>query len=197
MTTFYRKDFLILKTLLLWLCSRQNLILLSWPSSPMNVTKRTDYLSRDDYFMSVALLSAQRSKDPNTQVWACIVDQDKKIVWIWYNGFPMWCSDEILPRSREGNFLDTKYAYVCHGELNAITNSTKNLKGCTMYVAMFPCNECAKLIIQSGIKKIIYLIDKYAETDAVKASKIMFNQAWVQYVQLTPDKKEVTIKLSS
>ena len=160
------------------------------------VSKRNDYLGRDEYFMSVALLSAQRSKDPSTQVGACIVDPDKKIVWIWYNGFPIGCSDEILPRAREGNFLDTKYAYVCHAELNAIVNSTKNLKGCSMYVAMFPCNECAKLIIQSWIKKVVYLIDKYAETDAVKASKIMFQQAGVAYVQLTPTRKEVVISLS-
>jgi len=91
--------------------------------------------------------------------------------------------------------LETKYAYVCHAEANAILNSTKNLKGCSMYVAMFPCNECAKLIIQSGIKKIIYLNDKYAETDAVKASKIMCNQAGIEYTQLTPEKKEITLHL--
>ncbi|PJA48103.1 MAG: cytidine deaminase [candidate division SR1 bacterium CG_4_9_14_3_um_filter_40_9] len=146
--------------------------------------------------MSVALLSAQRSKDPSTQVGACIVDPDKKIVGIGYNGFPIGCSDEILPRAREGSFLETKYAYVCHGELNAIVNSTKNLKGCTLYVAMFPCNECAKLIIQSGIKKIVYLVDKYAETDAVKASKKMCDQAGIECVQLLPKKKEIIINLS-
>jgi len=161
------------------------------------VSKRTDYLGRDEYFMSVALLSAQRSKDPSTQVGACIVDPDKKIVWIWYNGFPIGCSDEILPREREGNMLDTKYPYVVHAEANAILNSTQNLKWCTMYVAMFPCNECAKLIIQSGIKKVVYLIDKYAETDAVKASKIMLQQSGVEYVQLIPQRKEILLNLSA
>jgi len=161
------------------------------------VSKRTDYLSRDDYFMSVALLSAQRSKDPSTQVGACIVTSEKKIVGTGYNGFPIGCSDEILPREREGNMLDTKYPYVVHAEANAILNSTQNLKWCTMYVAMFPCNECAKLIIQSGIKKVIYLIDKYAGTDAVKASKTMLQQSGVEYVHLIPKQKEVIIKLTS
>ncbi len=159
--------------------------------------KRTDNLTWDEYFMWVAMLSAQRSKDPSTQVGACIVDPDKKIVGIWYNGFPIWCSDEELPRAREGNFLDTKYAYVCHGELNAILNSTKSLKNCTIYVALFPCNECTKLIIQSGIREIFYLSDKYAETDSIKASKRMLDQAGILYKKLVPKRKEITISLSA
>ncbi|MBN2092338.1 dCMP deaminase family protein, partial [candidate division KSB1 bacterium] len=129
--------------------------------------KRTDYLSWDEYFMGVALLSAQRSKDPNTQVGACIVNQQKKIVGVGYNGFPMGCSDDEFPWEREGDFLDTKYPYVSHAELNAILNSVgRDLSGCSLYVALFPCNECAKAIIQSGIREVVYLSDKYAETDS-------------------------------
>lgn len=144
------------------------------------ISKRQDYLSWDEYFMGVALLSAQRSKDPNTQVGACIVNADKKIVGVGYNGFPTGCSDEELPWSREGNFLDTKYPYICHAELNAILNSiSRDLKGATVYVALFPCNECAKAIIQSGIREVVYISDKYENSDAVKASKIMFKQAGV------------------
>ncbi|NOX71404.1 MAG: dCMP deaminase family protein [Candidatus Micrarchaeota archaeon] len=146
--------------------------------------KRTDYISWDEYFMGIALLSAQRSKDPNTQVGACIV-KDKKIVGIGYNGFPMGCSDDELPWEREAeNINDTKYPYVVHAEANAIMNSTKDLHGATLYVALFPCNECAKLIIQAGIREIVFLSDKYAETDAVKASKRMLKMAGVKWRQL-------------
>ncbi len=123
------------------------------------MTKRSDYISWDEYFMGVAMLSSMRSKDPNTQVGACIVNEDRKIVGVGYNGFPTGCCDDDLPWEREGEWIDTKYPYVCHAELNAILNSIGgNLKGCTLYVALFPCNECAKAIIQSGIKKIIFLI---------------------------------------
>lgn len=144
------------------------------------ISKRLDYISWDEYFMGIALLSAQRSKDPNTQVGACIVNQDKKIVGVGYNGFPTGCSDEKLPWNREGDYLATKYPYICHAELNAILNSiSRDLKGSSIYVALFPCNECAKAIIQSGIKEVVYLSDKYKDSDAVKASKIMFEQAEV------------------
>ena len=139
-------------------------------------SKRTDYLSWDEYFMAVALLSAQRSKDPNTQVGACVANDQNKIVGVGYNGFPLGCSDDILPWAREGDLLDTKYPYVCHAELNAVLNSiSKDLRGCRIYVGLFPCNECTKVIIQAGIQEIIYLSDKYAETDAVKASKRMLD----------------------
>jgi dCMP deaminase len=142
--------------------------------------KRSDYLSWDEYFMAVALLSAQRSKDPNTRVGACIANAEKKIVGVGYNGFPIGCSDEILPWGRSGDPLDTKYPYVCHAELNAILNSIPgSLAGCVMYTALFPCNECAKVIIQSGIREVVYLSDKYAHSDSVKASKIMFDQVGV------------------
>ena len=151
--------------------------------------KRTDYITWDEYFMSVAMLSAMRSKDPNTQVGACIVNQDKKIVGTGYNGFPIGCSDDVLPWGREGNPLQTKYPFVCHAELNAILNSiSRDLRGCTLYVVMFPCNECAKAIIQSGIKEVIYRDNKYPDSDSVKASTMMLKQAGVNVRQLVLNK---------
>ena len=160
-------------------------------------SKRSTYLSWDDYFMSVALLSAQRSKDPNTQVGACIVNRQKRIVGVGYNGFPTGCSDDTLPWCREGDFLDTKYPYVCHAELNAVLNSVPgNLTGCSIYTALFPCNECAKVIIQAGICEVVFLSDKYAATDTVRASRRMFDQAGVACRQLTPAKPVVTIELT-
>jgi len=159
-------------------------------------TKRLDYLSWDEYFMSVSLLSAQRSKDPNTQVGACIASPENKIVGVGYNGFPLGCSDDELPWSRSGELLDTKYPYVCHAELNAVINSIANLAGCTIYTALFPCNECAKVIIQSGITTVVYLSDKYADTDSVRASKIMFDKAGVRYRQLEGNGKEILLRLS-
>lgn len=158
--------------------------------------KRTDYITWDEYFMGVALLSAQRSKDPNTQVGACIVNPEKKIVGVGYNGFPSGLDDDELPWSREGSFLETKYPYVCHAELNAILNSTRDLKGCSIYVALFPCNECAKAIIQSGIKEIVYLSDKYDGTDSVVASKRMLNQAGVILRRLDPKRTDIMISFT-
>jgi dCMP deaminase len=160
--------------------------------------KRNDYIRWDEYFMGVALLSAQRSKDPNTQVGACIVNPDKKIVGVGYNGFPSGCNDDELPWAREGAYLDTKYPYVCHAELNAILNSiSRDLKGCSIYVDLFPCNECAKAIIQSGIKEIVYLSDKYAGTDNVVASKRMLNQAGVVLRQLKPNLRSIDISFAA
>lgn len=147
--------------------------------------KRTDVLSWDAYFMSMAHLSAKRSKDPNTQVGACIVNQDHRVVGLGYNGFPKGCADDDFPWEREGDFLDTKYPYVVHAELNAILNSIQDLKGCTIYVSLFPCNECAKAIIQSGISCVVYESDKYDGTEANIASKKMFRDAGVELVQLT------------
>lgn len=162
----------------------------------MKCTKRNDYLSWDEYFMAVAILSAERSKDPNTQVGACIADNNNKIVGVGFNGFPKGCSDDDLPWGREGSFLETKYAYVCHAELNSILNSiSKNLEGARLYVALFPCNECAKVIIQTGIKEIIFLSDKYSDTNAVKASKIMFNMAGVTYRKFSPKRKIIKIDM--
>ena len=146
--------------------------------------KREHVLSWDEYFMGVAHLSAMRSKDPSTQVGAVIVDQEHKVVGIGYNGLPIGCSDDEFPWDREGGMLETKYAFVVHAELNAILNSTRDLHGCTLYVSLFPCNECAKAIIQSGIRKIVYEDDKYAAADNVIASKKMLNAAGVELVRL-------------
>ncbi len=158
--------------------------------------KRTGYLSWDEYFMSVALLSAQRSKDPNTQVGACVASPDNKIVGVGYNGFPWGCSDDELPWAREGKYLDTKYPFVCHAELNAVLNSTApDLKGCKIYVGLFPCNECTKVIIQAGIGEIIYLSDKYAESDSVRASKLMLDISGTKYRQFSGEAREVSLQL--
>jgi dCMP deaminase len=157
--------------------------------------KRQDYISWDEYFMGVALLSAKRSKDPSTQVGACIVSDKNKIVGAGYNGFPMGCDDDEFPWDKEGDFLHTKYAYVCHAELNAILNNIgMDLKGCKIYTALFPCNECSKAIIQSGITEVIYLSDKYSGTDPSKASKMMLNKAGVKYRKV--ESKVMDIRLS-
>lgn len=148
--------------------------------------KREDYINWDEYFMGVALLSAKRSKDPNTQVGACIVTEDKRIVGLGYNGLPRGCSDDEFPWERDGEFLNTKYPFVCHAELNAILNSTRSLKDCIIYVALFPCHECSKAIIQSGIKEIVFLSDKYNGTDSDLASKRMLDAAGVTYRKLKP-----------
>lgn len=156
--------------------------------------KRKDYISWDEYFMGIALLSAKRSKDPSTQVGACIVNPLNKIVGIGYNGFPIGCSDDELPWARESeNMNETKYPYVVHAEANAILNSTKDLHGARMYVALFPCNECTKLIIQSGIKEIIYLSDKYKDTPPVLASKKMLKMAGVTFRQLKLEDSKIEI----
>lgn len=131
--------------------------------------------------MGVALLSARRSKDPSTQVGACIVNDKNKIVGAGYNGLPLGCSDDEFPWSKQGEFLDTKYPYVCHAELNAILNNIgMDLRGCKIYTALFPCNECTKAIIQAGITEVIYLSDKYKSTDPAKASRLMLERAGVR-----------------
>ena len=157
--------------------------------------KRTGYLSWDEYFMAVALLSSQRSKDPNTQVGACVANRENKIVGVGYNGFPLGCSDDDLPWARTGDFLDTKYPYVCHAELNAVLNSiSRDLRGCRIYVGLFPCNECTKVIIQAGIEEIIFLSDKYADTDIVKASKRMLDTSPnITYRQLITDRVSLSL----
>lgn len=163
--------------------------------------KNTNYISWDEYFMGVALLSAKRSKDPNTQVGACIVSgpdcnglNGNTILSVGYNGLPLGCSDDEFPWERDGEFLETKYPFVVHAELNAILNAQgKSLVNSKLYVALFPCNECAKAIIQSGIKEVVYLSDKYADTDIVKASKKMFNAAGVKLTQLKPQSSSLTI----
>ena len=157
--------------------------------------KRTDYISWDEYFMGVALLAAMRSKDPNTQVGACIVNKDNVILSTGYNGFPKGCSDDEFPWEREGE--ETKYPYVVHAELNAILNSGgKDLRGASIYVALFPCNECAKAIIQSGIGEVVYLSDKYANTDATLASKRMLTTAGVKLRCLKPAISSITLDMT-
>ena len=147
--------------------------------------KRLDYISWDEYFMGVAVLSGMRSKDPNTQVGACIVSQDNKILSMGYNGFPNGCSDDEFPWAREGEMLSTKYVYTVHSELNAILNFRGgSLAGSKLYVSLFPCNECAKAIIQSGIKKVIYESDKYDGTEGNTASKKMLREAGVELIQI-------------
>ena len=156
--------------------------------------KRQDYISWDEYFMGIAMLSAKRSKDPNTQVGACIVNQNNKIMSVGYNGFPLGCSDEDFPWERSGDDYDTKYPYVCHAELNAILNNAGgNLKGCKIYVALFPCNECAKAIIQCGISEVIYLSDKYADTWGTHVSKRMITAAGVKLTKIKLDHDDLTI----
>ena len=161
------------------------------------MAKREGYLCWDDYFMSVALLSGKRSKDPSTQVGACIVNKNNIIESIGYNGLPKGCSDDEFPWEKEGEMLNTKYPFVVHAELNAILNAKgKDLSGCKIYVALFPCNECAKAIIQSGISEVVYLSDKYSNTDSVKASKMMFKCAGVELRQLVPSYKEINLSLN-
>ena len=154
--------------------------------------KREDVLTWDEYFMGLAHLSAKRSKDPSTQVGAVIVSKDHRVVGIGYNGFPNGCSDDEFPWDREGEFAQTKYPFVVHAELNAILNSNSDLRGCSIYVSLFPCNECAKAIIKSGISRIVYESDKYADTDGTKASKRMLKAAGVQLEQL-PYQMELSI----
>ncbi len=154
--------------------------------------KRMDYLSWDEYFMGVAILSGMRSKDPSSQVGACIVSQDNKILSMGYNGFPMGCSDDEFPWEREGDALHTKYYYVTHSELNAILNYRGgSLDGAKLYVTLFPCNECAKAIIQAGIKTIVYDSDKYDGTSEVIASKRMLDAAGVRYYKYNRTGREI------
>ena len=157
--------------------------------------KRADYINWDQYFMGIALLSAERSKDPSTQVGACIVGEDNRILSVGYNGMPEGCDDDDMPWGRDGAALDTKYIFVCHAELNAILNyrGTGSMKGAKVYVTLFPCNECAKAIIQSGIKEIIYLSDKYASTDSTIASKKMFDMTGVKYRQYEMAERDITL----
>lgn len=157
--------------------------------------KRNDYINWDEYFMMIAKVSALRSKDPNTQVGACIVNNDKKIVSCGYNGAPTGFDDDVMPWAREGDFINTKYAYVCHAELNAILNANTDLRGTTIYVDLFPCNECAKAIIQAGIKKVIYLSDKYNGTDGNIVAKKLFDECGIEYEQFQEKNKTYTIKL--
>ena len=159
--------------------------------------QREDYINWDEYFMGVAFLSARRSKDPNTQVGACIVSQDNKILSMGYNGFPNGCSDEDFPWNRESaDPYDNKYYYSTHSELNAILNYRGgSLEGSKLYVTLFPCNECAKALIQSGIRKIIYAEDRYAATSAIRASKRMLRAAGVEFYPYEPSGRRIELDL--
>ena len=158
--------------------------------------KRDDYLSWDEYFMGIAALSALRSKDPSTQVGACIVNEEKRILSMGYNGMPRSCSDDEFPWDKNESALNSKYLYVCHAELNAILNcASGNVRGCTVYTTLFPCNECAKAIIQSGIAEVVYMSDKYADSDSVLASKRMFTTAGVKFREYNISGKSLELKL--
>lgn len=162
----------------------------------MRSRKRQDYITWDEYFMGIASLSGMRSKDPSTQVGACIVSQDNKILSMGYNGLPLGCSDDEFPWDREGEFGETKYPYVTHSELNAILNYRGgSLEGTKLYVTLFPCNECAKAIIQAGIRTLVYDSDKYDGTPANLASKKMFDAAGVKYVKYEHSGKNVELNL--
>ena len=162
----------------------------------MRSRKRQDYITWDEYFMGIAGLSGMRSKDPSTQVGACIVSSDNKILSMGYNGLPLGCSDDEFPWDREGEFGETKYPYVTHSELNAILNYRGgSLEGTKLYVTLFPCNECAKAIIQAGIRTLVYDSDKYDGTPANTASKKMFDAAGVTYVQYQHSGKNVELNL--
>ena len=159
--------------------------------------KREDYITWDEYFMGIAKLSAQRSKDPNTQVGCCIVSNENKILSMGYNGFPIGCSDDDFPWVREGETpLDNKYLYSTHSELNAILNYPgASLKDARMYVTLFPCNECAKAIIQCGIRELVYECDKYADTTSVQASKMMLKAAGVIFRKYVPAGRKIELEL--
>ena len=158
------------------------------------MSKRSDYITWDEYFMGVALLSGRRSKDPGTQVGACIVSSQNKIVGAGYNGLPLGCRDEDFPWEKTGDFLQTKYPYVCHAELNAILNNIgMDLTGCRIYTALFPCNECSKAIIQSGIREVIYLSDKYAGTDVSIASKRMLEAAAISWRKVVVNRTSIEL----
>ena len=151
--------------------------------------KRNDYLRWDDFFMGIAVLASKRSKDPNTQVGACIVDLKGRIIGVGYNGFPRGCSDDEFPWDRDKEPLNSKYLFICHAEMNAIMNSNRNdLDNCILYTTLFPCNECAKIIIQSGIKEIYYIRDTYFDKDFTVAAKKMFDASAVIYNMYKPKK---------
>ena len=159
-------------------------------------TKRAGYLTWDEYFMGIAIMSGMRSKDPNSQVGCCIVSEDNKILSMGYNGFPKGCSDDDFPWAREGAFLETKYPYVTHSELNAILNYRGgSLEGAKLYVSLFPCNECAKAIIQAGIRTVVYDDDKYRDTDAMIASRRLFDAAGVRYYQYSRSGRKISFEV--
>ncbi|XP_052864514.1 deoxycytidylate deaminase [Anopheles cruzii] len=172
-----------------------NISVESTVKSPKDNCKRRDTIDWAEYFMAMAFLAAKRSKDPSTQVGACIVNEEKRVVGLGYNGFPTGCNDDDFPWSKTSDDpLETKYAYVCHAEVNAILNkNSADVKNCTLYVALFPCNECAKIIIQSAIKEVVYMSDKHAHKYQTIAAKRMFDAARVKYTQYKPRHSRILI----
>ena len=156
--------------------------------------KRSEYISWDECFSLMAELIAHRSKDPSTQAGAVIVDSQNIIVGLGYNGFPRGVSDDDLPWERQGTFLETKYAYVVHAEENAVYNANSQTKGSTIYTTLFPCNECAKTIIQNGIAYVVYTSDKYHDQEIWTAARRLFDRAGITYRQYTPEHR---LKLES
>ena len=152
----------------------------------MKNEKRQNYFSWDETFMQIAKVISERSKDPNTQTGACIVNQNNIIIGVGYNGFPRGCSDDELPWGRDGEFCDKKYAFVVHAEANALMNTNGSTKNAKVYCTLFPCNECAKHIIQSGIKEVIYESDKYHDDKIWEASRKMLDLANIKYRQYKP-----------
>lgn len=148
--------------------------------------KRKEYLSWQDYFIVIAQVCALRSKDPHTQVGSVIVNKNKEIVATGYNGLPWGLSDDTYPWEREGNYLETKYPYIIHAEANAVIHARQNCEGFSLYTTLFPCNECAKLIIQCGIKQVFYANDKYQAKEEVVAARKMFDDARVEYSFVFP-----------
>ncbi|KAK9509918.1 hypothetical protein O3M35_004805 [Rhynocoris fuscipes] len=174
-----------------------NTMSLDDPIEPERNKSRKDYLKWNDYFMALAFLAAQRSKDPCTQVGACIVNSDNRIVGMGYNGMPTGCDDNEFPWGKSDSNINHKSFYVCHAEMNAVLNKNSyDLKNCRIYVGLFPCNECAKVIIQSGIREVIYLSDRKAHKLSTQASKRMFDASGVKYWQYTPEKSKIVIDFS-
>ena len=162
------------------------------------MTKRLNYLTWDEYFIALAKLTAMRSKDPSTQVGACIVSADNRILSVGYNGAPNGFDDDSFPWDRQGENLETKYPYVCHAEMNAVLNyrgTRKDFENARIYVDLFPCNECAKIIIQSGIKEVVYLSNKYKDSENNIASRRLFDSCWIEYHQLDLE-KQITIEIT-
>ena len=162
------------------------------------MTKRLNYLTWDEYFIALAKLTAMRSKDPSTQVGACIVSADNRILSVGYNGAPNGFDDDNFPWNRQGENLETKYPYVCHAEMNAVLNyrgTRKDFENARIYVDLFPCNECAKIIIQSGIKEVVYLSNKYKDSENNIASRRLFDSCGVEYRQLDLE-KQITIEIT-
>ena len=162
------------------------------------MTKRLNYLTWDEYFVALAKLTAMRSKDPSTQVGACIVSEDNRILSVGYNGAPNGFDDDNFPWNRQGENLETKYPYVCHAEMNAVLNyrgTRKDFENARIYVDLFPCNECAKIIIQSGIKEVVYLSNKYKDSENNIASRRLFDSCGVEYRQIDLE-KQITIEIT-